>query len=280
MSQRLRLDWVLWPCLGICLISSPVSAGDVRGRITGQDQQPIARVTVTLEPRDAGARAGGVRSVETDENGEFRLEGVEPGSYRFVAEKRNWVGHEGRVFVSEEELEVNVVMELTWLFRALARVQLGILVYVVLFGLVVLAFNMWVVPEPSREVNVVGWMFMVAGLVIACVKALWVQAFFLAVLGGAGGALVHKIGGKVAARRIRQIEQERDEQAAEGQQKRERLASLVGKEGITITDLKACGNAKIDGEIIEVRAAEGFLPPQTRVLVTRLEGKTPVVEAV
>ena len=89
--------------------------------------------------------------METDENGEFRLEGVEPGSYRFVAEKRNWVGHEGRVFVSEEELEVNVVMELTWLFRALARVQLGILVYVVLFGLVVLAFNMWVVPEPSRD---------------------------------------------------------------------------------------------------------------------------------
>jgi len=52
----------------------------------------------------------------------------------------------------------------------------------------------------------------------------------------------------------------------------------VCKSGITLTDLRACGSASVDGEIIDVRALQGFIPRQTRIVVRMLDGATPVVE--
>jgi hypothetical protein len=282
MSDCSRLDWLGLALLGVLLTPSGGSAATVRGGVANEAGEPIHRVTVTLEA--IGPAGGGdVRSATTDEQGEFRLENVDPGSYRLVAEKSRWVRTEKRVFVLEDkadaELDVHVVMQLTLLSRALAQLQLGLLVYAVLFGLGVLAFNLWIVPEPSREVTVIGWIFVVVSLIVACLKQMWAQAFLLTLLGGIGGLLIHKLGGKVAARRVHDIEEERDKQAAEQQERLDHLAALVGKEGITMTDLKACGTASVEGDVIEVRAEDGFIAKQTRVVITRLEGKTPVVEA-
>ncbi|MHC4402404.1 MAG: carboxypeptidase-like regulatory domain-containing protein [Planctomycetota bacterium] len=277
MTEPARSGWLLLPLLGTLCFCTTASAATIRGRVTNDDRQPIRRVAVTLE-----SSASGTDTVTTNEKGRFRFENVEPGSYHLRVEKPRLVSEKLRVYVSEEnadaEQEVNVVMRLTVLWQLLAHFQVGLLIYAGLFGLLVIGFNLWVVPEPSREVTVVGWGFIFGSVLVACVKALWVQATLLALFGLVLGGLIQRFGGRAAARRVREIERERDQHEAEQTQHKEKLAALRGKEGITLTDLKACGSASIDGEILDVRAADGFISKGSPIVVTRLEGRMPVVE--
>jgi hypothetical protein len=288
LAARLRPTLALALVMGLSvawalLAPSGLHAATILGSVKDHEGEPIRRVHVTLEPQGAAAQAARPPWATTDENGEFRFERVPPGSYLVRAEKKRWASAEKRVFVSDEQadgqLEVRIAMDLTPFQQVLAQVQRGILVYVAIFGLLVLAFNMWVVPEPSKEISAFGWVFIVLSVVVALVKRMWFQAALLALLGTVLGRLIQKVGGKAAARRVRQIEEERRKRAEEQKQHVDKLAALVGKEGITLTDLKACGSASIEGEIVEVRAMAGFLPKRSRIVVTRLEGRMPIVEA-
>jgi membrane-bound ClpP family serine protease len=107
---------------------------------------------------------------------------------------------------------------------------------------------------------------------------MWVEAFLITVLGGVLGGLIHRFGGRAAGRRIAQLEQERQQQASQQNQRQQRLDALVGRHGVAVTDLKACGSASFDGQIVEVRAFDGFIAKGTSVVVKMLQGKTPVVE--
>ena len=277
MPVRFCLTW-LW----ILLAPAGLHAATISGSVATEGQKPIRRVTVTLHSAGAASQAVGLHSTTSDEKGLFRFDDVRPGSYVITAEKKRWVTAQKRVFVSDEdpagELRVDFVMSLTPLWRVLGNLQVGLLVYVVLFGLLVLAANMWISPVPSREVSVIGWAFVVGSVLIACVKLMWVEALILTALGGILGALIHRFGGRAAARRVGQLEQERQQQAAEERQRQDRLAALVGREGVAVSDLKACGSASLEGEIVEVRALDGFIPKGTPIVVKSLQGKTPVVE--
>ncbi len=273
----LCLAW-LW----ILLNPAGLRAATIYGSVADEGQKPIRRVTVTLHAAGAAPQAVGLRSTTTDEEGLFRFDDVQPGSYVITAEKKRWVTTEKRAFISDEdpqgELRVDFRMSLTPLWRVLGNLQVGLLVYVVLFGLLVLAANMWIVPVPSREVSVIGWAFVVGSVLIACVKLMWVEALILTAIGGVFGGLIHRFGGKAAARRVGQLEQERRQQAAKEKERQDRLAALVGKQGVAVTDLKACGSASLEGEIVEVRAFDGFIPKGAPIVVKSLQGKTPVVE--
>jgi membrane-bound ClpP family serine protease len=118
----------------------------------------------------------------------------------------------------------------------------------------------------------------VGSVLIACLKQMWVEALILTAIGGGFGGLIHRFGGKAAARRVGQLEQERQQQAAKERERQDHLAGLVGREGVAVTDLKACGSASLEGEIVEVRALDGFIPKGTPVVVKSIQGKTPVVE--
>lgn len=266
--------------LGTLLAPSALHAATIYGSVTDEDQKPIRRVTVTLHAAAAAPQALGLQSTTSGEEGRFRFDDVPPGSFRIVVEKERWVTNEMRIFISDEESElaVDVMMRLTLLWRMLGSLQVGLLVYVALFGLLVLAANMWIVPVPSREVTVIGWAFVVGSVLIACVKLMWVEALILTALGGVLGGLIHRFGGRAAARRVGQLEQERQQQAAKEKERQDRLDALVGKQGVTVTDLKACGSASLEGQIVEVRAFDGFIPKGTPILVKSIQGKTPVVE--
>jgi hypothetical protein len=268
--------------LSIGFAPSGLHAATIYGSVADEGQKPIRRVTLTLHTAGAAPQAVGLQSTTSDEEGLFRFDDVQPGSYVITAEKKRWVTTEKRVFISDEdaegELAVDVMMRLTPLWRMLGSLQVGLLVYVALFGLVVLAANMWIVPVPSREVSVIGWAFVVGSVLIACVKLMWVEALILTALGGVLGGLIHRFGGKAAARRVGQLEQERQQQTAKEKERHDRLAALVGKQGVTVTDLKACGSASLEGEIVEVRAFDGFIPKGAPIVVKSLQGKTPVVE--
>ncbi|WP_024994489.1 NfeD family protein [Phocaeicola paurosaccharolyticus] len=51
----------------------------------------------------------------------------------------------------------------------------------------------------------------------------------------------------------------------------------VGDEGVAITRLALIGNAEINGNIIEVRSAEGFIDENTLIYVERISGETIMV---
>ena len=268
--------------LAILLTPSGLSGATILGTARTEHHQPIRRVEVTIEPTEPEIAGAGAISASTDKEGKFRFDDVEPGNYLLKARKRGWGKTEIPLAVSagdaRGELQVDLVMNLTLLSRVVARVQLGILVYVVLFGLLALVTNYWIAAEPSGEVTVVGWGFILASILVACIKLDWAQAGVLAGLAAIGGGLIHGVGGRMAACRLRQVKAERQREADQRRQQEDKLTALIGKEGITLTDLKPCGSAAIDGETFDVRALQGLIPHQTRVVVKTLDRWTLVVD--
>jgi len=269
--------------LAILLVPSGLRAATIYGSTRNQSGQPICRVEVAVEPRGPGVPETGLIATTTDEDGEFLFAGVKPGTYVVRARKRAWIDAEEPITVAQKnaegELEVDLVMELTLLSRLVARVQFGILVYVLIFGLLVLVTNYWIVSEPSGEVSVAGWGFILASVLIACLKLDWNQAGLLAILGATFGGLVSLVGGRMAARRRRQTAAERQRETDERKREKDRLAALVGREGITLTDLKPCGTASVNEEVFEARALQGLISKRSPVVVKRLDGTTLIVES-
>lgn len=283
IRKRAKLPRVALAVLAMLLLPSALRAATIRGSTRNQGGQPIRRVEVIIEPRGSGVPETGLISTTTGEDGEFLFAGVKPGTYVVRARKRAWIDVEEPITVAQnsadDELEVDFVMELTLLSRLVARVQLGILVYVLIFGLLVLVTNYWIVSEPSGEVSVAGWGFILASVLIACLKLDWAQAGLLAILGATFGGLVSLVGGRLAARRHRQTAAERQREADQRKREKDRLAALVGQEGITLTDLKPCGTASVNEEVFEARALRGLISKRSPVVVKRLDGTTLVVDS-
>ncbi len=57
----------------------------------------------------------------------------------------------------------------------------------------------------------------------------------------------------------------------------EKAARFVGKEGVAVTDLRPAGNAKVDGEVLDVVSAHGYIDRGEAVKVTAVEGLRIVV---
>ena len=57
----------------------------------------------------------------------------------------------------------------------------------------------------------------------------------------------------------------------------EDLRYLVGKEGITVTELKPWGTCKIDGVEFAVKAEEEFLDKDVKISVCRIQGSRIIV---
>ena len=53
--------------------------------------------------------------------------------------------------------------------------------------------------------------------------------------------------------------------------RQEQLSVRPGDEGITVTRLALIGNADINGKLVEVKSADGFLDEGTPVIVTRVD---------
>jgi hypothetical protein len=266
----------------ISLTNSELIAATIRGKIETQENLPIARVTVALHSRDLGPNVPPISSVTTAADGTFQLQDIPPATYRLVAQKPGWVDAEITVAVSADqadgEVEVRLPMDLTLRSQVVARLRMGILAYVLVLGLLVLVANYWVAPVPSREVTVFGWVFVVASVLISCVKLLWIQALVLVSLGVPLGWLIQRYGGKAASLRMDEQEKEKKKQDDDRRAQRERLEAVTGQEGITLSNLKPCGTASIDGEVVEVRAQHGFIPKDTPVVVKKIEGGMPVVD--
>jgi hypothetical protein len=62
-------------------------AADVSGSLTDKDGKALQGVTVTLWPKtpDLSSPTGGIRTVNTDQNGGFKVNGIIPGSYYLAA---------------------------------------------------------------------------------------------------------------------------------------------------------------------------------------------------
>ena len=58
----------------------------------------------------------------------------------------------------------------------------------------------------------------------------------------------------------------------------EQLSVQPGDEGIAITRLALIGNADIQGKVVEVKSADGFLDEGTPIIVTRVEDAQVIVK--
>lgn len=261
-------------CLWSLLVPTLLNAATIRGRTTTEAGRPIRRVSVMIEARGL--------STKTNENGEFRFDGVSPGIFRIRAEKPGWVDAKQLMAVgpqqSEEEFDVTISMELTLLSQILARVQIGSITYVFLFGLLILAFNFLMAPEPTGGVTLAGWSVILASVILAGFKLEPIAAAFLLLCGAVGGGLIQFFGNKAATKRLNREAEEDEQLAAARKRDQEKLASLVGIKGFALTDLKTCGSARIGETVMDVRAVRGFIPRETPVVVSLVDGTIPVVE--
>lgn len=60
----------------------------------------------------------------------------------------------------------------------------------------------------------------------------------------------------------------------------EKAARFLGKEGVAVTDLRPAGNAKVDGEVLDVVSAHGYIDRGETIKVTAVEGLRIVVAQV
>ena len=67
------------------------------------------------------------------------------------------------------------------------------------------------------------------------------------------------------------------QEVAEGYVTARALTHLVGKEGVAESMLRPAGVAVVDGKRYQVQTEGDFVPPQTKVVVQRVEGATIVV---
>ena len=247
--------------------------------MTDSAGRPISRVQITISPSD---RYGILARTSTDKQGHFQTTDLPPGHYIVSAHKGGWRPTQQ---VSDltgqtdaEPKSVSIVMQLTTFYLIAQKIRSGMLAYVLIFGLLLLAANYWIAPQPSREANIAGWAFMVVAVGIACVKLEWLQAAVLLVLGSVASLLIHKYGRQSAAKRLEENKQRRLEEESLRNQERERLESFIGKQAVTLTPLSPYGNATMDDQVVEVKASSGFIPADTRVIVRAMDGKTPVVD--
>lgn len=275
MNARMTQTFVVFVAV-FCLNAN---AGEMTGRIVNKDDLPISRVSVSLTPVGPTGRQVLTTS---DANGRFELTDLDNTTYYLRVSKNGWIDNQLRVEVTSDSSDANVdavvTMRLTTQSKVLGSIQLGSLMYLLGFGIVVLIFNYFMVPEPSKGVAATG--FTIVGLVIAIslIKTLWVAAATFTLIGGVVTGLIRHFGLKVANTRL-QIEQDQRQQAdAADQEERTQIASLVGENGVTTTDLRSCGRAKFGERIVEVRARRGFIGLGTSVIVIEIEGRTPIVD--
>jgi len=265
----------------LLLSSSSLRGGTIRGTITTEDDKPIRRVEVTIQRRSDN-RWVKRASTTTDERGEFQLEVNERGNYRVHAEKQGWVQKNRVVSYSAkttlEEVKVNFVMKLTLVYQLLRRFQIGSILYVLAFGLLVLCFNFFLVPEPSTGVTVFAWIVLLAILGIAGMKIEWHLCLMLVAVSIPSAVLIQRYGNKTVATRLHGEQVELQKQMSTRKQEKDQIAALIGEQGVTLSDLKMYGRADIIGNIVTVRALRGFIPKDTPVIVKMLDGSTPVVE--
>jgi hypothetical protein len=83
LHEGLRLDVVPADPLEIVMATA---AGEIRGRVINDRQQAVSSVPVVLIPGSGRERRTDLyRSVVTDVDGHFRVEGVPPGDYAVFA---------------------------------------------------------------------------------------------------------------------------------------------------------------------------------------------------
>lgn len=261
----------------LLLTFTPAHAETIRGRIrTGQDK-PISRVAVDLSPK---SNHGSPQQVLSDADGRYAFENVTPGSYRLQFTKRYWQPVERHITVlDDEDRDINVTMAITLLFETLVKIQLLSFAYGVMFGVAILWLNFYLVPKPTRVLTGLGWGVMFLSMAIGGFKLAPEHTIMLTIAGIACGGMTQWRGNRLAAGRRVEIDRENRRRNATRKQTRQEVESLVGKHGIALTQLKACGMAEVDGRSIEVRAATGFIDKGTHIIVREIEGFMPVVTA-
>jgi hypothetical protein len=82
----MKMRWLLWLCVGLLCLASPVWAQDYRARVQGQvvdeSKGALPGATVTLTNVETGVAVARV----TDGEGRFLVDFVEPGTYKLTGE--------------------------------------------------------------------------------------------------------------------------------------------------------------------------------------------------
>jgi len=274
----LCLTYLLW----VAFVPLPADAAVIRGRVESPQSLALGRVTVTVELMGAAGEDPFSASEQTDEQGRYVFENVPDGMFGLSAQKQGWLDAETvvsstRPGVPERSGDV-IVMELTPLYLLLTNLQFGGTLYVVLFGLLILIFNFYWVPEPSKGVAIAGWLVLALGIGVANYRTGLRVGLPMGLIGGAAAIAIHKLGHKTASRRLAEEQQEIQQQHDRDEWERERLWTLVGKAGTAVSDLKAHGTVQIGDAVLQARALRGYIPRDSRVVVTKIEGLTPIVE--
>ena len=153
------------------------------------------------------------------------------------------------------------------------------LLYLLLFGYLILLFNFTITSTPAKAVTIAGWIFIAFSIFIGFFRLKWSWAFGLAFAGLPLPILLTRWGNKVATEKLAKEEQRLHEIEDEQQQHLQTLNSYIGQSALTTSDLKPYGEAKINGEAFEVKSLSGFIACGTKVVVRRIEAGKLAVEA-
>ncbi|MEK7484120.1 MAG: carboxypeptidase regulatory-like domain-containing protein, partial [Planctomycetota bacterium] len=265
------------------LLFTQTFAYTVSGKVETDQKSPVTRVDIRLESIRNNRPSLPVFNTQTDTTGNFIIENIPTGNYQMTVSKKGWITWRNSLTLKIEEgkselLEMTIELQLTRLYQVLTFIQLGSVIYITFFGLLILTLNFLSTGKPGKELTLVGWLFIGLSIGVAFVKWKLLQAAQLAFFGVLIGGLIQKSGKKQANLKWQQEKEVQEKRELVQKQEQEEIQKLIGQEGVAFSELKPYGNISIQDKILEAKTRQGLLSKGSRVVVKSVEGRTLVVE--
>ncbi len=160
------------------------------------------------------------------------------------------------------------------LLSASSLSPLGLTIFLLVTGMIAVAAEVLVIPGFGIA-GILGGLTVIAGIISAWTQfgPFWGQVAILGTLLGGGGLTVFAFKSKTIRKRLVLETQLVRGGGTESQD----LLALVGKRGITTTDLRPAGMAEIDNQRIDVVSEGGYIERETPIKVVDIEGPRVIV---
>jgi NfeD-like partner-binding protein len=267
---------------GFIMLLPIVNAGDINGNIRNGDLKAIRNVKINIQRLGDKSKKNKILFTLSNNSGDFEFKELEKGKYLLTVQKKGWVETNEMAEITGESkdecIKLSIIMRPSLTTRFITGIRIGSMLYVISFAILVLGFNFFILPGSLKGITIIGWGMILLMIVTSLIKLNYFNSLIIAAYGILGGGIIHLTGKKYSEKNEKKENLKKIESKKIRHKEEEKITDLLGKYGITISDLKPYGEAKFGDVTIEVKSRKGFLPGNTKILVTGISANKPVVE--